>query len=122
MTRPTLHDYMLELARVASTRGTCAKKQVGAVAVDDYGMILAICYNGQPRGAKHCTIEDPCSALKDPYASCEAIHAEMNVLLRCDPDKIYRMYVTEKPCRKCMLLIQNTSCRSVITPDGEIVV
>jgi dCMP deaminase len=112
---------MLELARVASTRGTCAKKQVGAVAVDDYGMILAICYNGQPRGYKHCTREDPCPAAHDTTLSCEAIHAEMNVLIRCNPDKIYRMYITEEPCQKCLLLIKNTSCQRIMTPNREII-
>jgi len=109
---------MMAIALNLAQRGTCAKKQVGCVLVDTYGNILATGYNGQPRGKPHCDMVNPCEAYLDGTLSCQAIHAEMNALLRCaDVERIYTAYITEVPCVKCMLLLQNTACRQVVWDD-----
>jgi dCMP deaminase len=115
--RPDKDTYFLNIAKVVATRGTCAKKQVGCVLVDAHGHILATGYNGQPRGHKHCTKEDPCPAFNDPTLSCNAIHAENNALMQCsDIEKVHSVYITEPPCMKCKLLIDNVPWRKIITP------
>ena len=43
----------MSIARLASTRSTCLRRQVGAVIVKDK-KILATGYNGAPMGLKHC--------------------------------------------------------------------
>lgn len=115
MARPGLDQTMMAIALCLAARGTCMKKQVGCVLVDTYGNIIATGYNGQPRGRAHCDPMYPCPAYLDSNQSCKAIHAEMNALVRChDPEKIYTAYVTEEPCEKCLMLLQNTMCKQVI--------
>jgi dCMP deaminase len=115
---------MLEIAKILAKRGTCAKKQVGAVITDVHGVILSTGYNGQPRGDRHCDVMFPCEAYLDANLSCKAIHAEMNALLRCpDVEKASAIYITEKPCMKCEMLIKNTAITRIVyfTEDGSIV-
>jgi len=123
MSRPTIEQTMLSIAIVLSLRGTCCKKQVGAVATDKPGNILSTGYNGQPRGHFHCNLVTPCPAYLDGNLSCQAIHAEMNMLMRCpDIDKIHSVYITEAPCAKCELLIRNTACKEIIWPEGQLMI
>lgn len=118
--RPILHETMLELAFVWSKRGTCAKKQVGCVIADKKGYVLSSGYNGQPRGMTHCTNSNPCPAYYNNEMSCVAIHAEINALIRCqDVEKAFSIYITEKPCEKCLLAIKNTAIKNVIYPDDK---
>jgi dCMP deaminase len=113
----------MKLAQVASERGTCMKKKVGAVAIDENDNILAITYNGTARGQKHCDADNPCPALLDTRLSCEANHAEANLLMRCNTENIKAIYITEAPCRKCRLMIANTSCKHTIYPvDGKLII
>lgn len=118
--RPTIGETLLNIAHVWSKRGTCCKRQVGAIIVDDHNHVLASGYNGQPHGDKHCTIDNPCIAFTNPTLSCNAIHAEINALIRCnDVDKAFTIFITEAPCEKCMLAIRNTAIKYVIYPDGR---
>jgi dCMP deaminase len=113
--RPTIDETMMEIAHVLAKRGTCLKKQVGAVVIDIDGIILSTGYNGQPRGDVHCAPLTPCPAYLDATLSCKAIHAETNALLRCpDLEKADTIYITEMPCEKCLLLIKNTNIRQII--------
>jgi len=119
--RPTINETMMEIAKVLAKRGTCLKKQVGCVAINKKGHIISSGYNGQARGLVHCTVESPCGAWHNPDASCFAIHAEMNMLMRCpDIDDIDTVYITEKPCDKCLLSIQNTACKNIIYSIGAL--
>lgn len=113
--RPTIDETMLEIAFVLAERGTCCKKQVGAVVTDKHGIILSTGYNGQPRGDVHCEPLTPCPAYLDANLSCKAIHAEVNALLRCpDIERADTIYITEAPCEKCWLLIKNTNIRRLV--------
>lgn len=116
--RPTINETMLEIAHVLAKRGTCLKKQVGAVVTDAHGVILSTGYNGQPRGDVHCAPLTPCPAHLDANLSCRAIHAEVNALLRCpDIEKAAVIYITEAPCDKCRLMIRNTNISLIIYSD-----
>lgn len=47
--------------------------------------------------------------------NCEAVHAEQNALLQCDdPWDIHTAYVTLSPCKACMKLLLNTSCKRLV--------
>jgi len=117
MSRPTLTETMLEIAEVLAKRGTCMKKKVGCVVTDAYGNILSTGYNGQPRGKAHCDPVNPCPAYFDGNLSCSAIHAEVNALIRCDPNQARTIYITEEPCQKCLMLIKNTNISTVVYKD-----
>jgi dCMP deaminase len=116
-TRLDKDEYYLRVARLIKERGTCARRQVGCVLVDEHFHIIGTGYNGNARGTPHC-IEVPCEGAQ--YGSgqgldkCEAIHAEQNALLQCsDVMRIYRAYTTTLPCVHCMKLLMNTSVQSI---------
>lgn len=116
--RPTKEVYFLEMAKLVSTRGTCARRKVGCVLVDKLGHVLSTGYNGVASGENHC-IDTPCSGAScksgEGLEKCEAIHAEANALLQCkDVNEIDTAYVTHSPCVHCVKLLMNTSCRRVL--------
>ena len=127
--RPTLDQYLMELATVAAKRTTCIKRAVGCVLADERGRVLAVGYNGVASGMPHCNDRNPVDLWSDdalPHAckghdlpsgqdSCEAVHAEQNAMLQCrDPDKIHTAYVTTSPCKPCVKLLMNTGCRRIV--------
>lgn len=124
MTRPTLDQYLMGLARLAATRTTCVRRGVGCVLVNARGHVLSIGYNGVASGLPHCNETDHehkwsnlCTGHNLPPGldHCEAIHAEQNALLQCrDVHEIETAYVTLSPCKACVKLLMNTSCRRIV--------
>lgn len=115
--RPSKDNVMMEVARILSLRGTCARRMVGCVLTNHLGHILATGYNGVARGRDHC-IEFPCLGAKHQSGQglelCEAIHAEQNALLQCsDVQEIETCYTTTSPCAHCVKLLLNTSCNRI---------
>jgi dCMP deaminase len=111
-------EWGLRLAEVTALRGTCARRKVGAVAVDQEGVILSTGYNGTPRGFPHCT-ETPCEGIGFTSGLgldvCEAIHAEVNCVVFCpDPQRIMTLYATTAPCVSCVKMLLATSCRRIV--------
>lgn len=118
MSRPSVDEYFINMVQVVATRGSCVRRQTGAIAVSVLNHILSTGYNGRPRHFVECTTS-PCSAATADSGTCldecEAIHAEQNALLQCpDVNKINTMYCTTKPCIHCMKLICNTGCVRVV--------
>ncbi|HBP66244.1 MAG TPA: hypothetical protein DD730_18790 [Desulfosporosinus sp.] len=120
VTRLTLDETFLKVARIMAERGTCARRKVGCVLVNALGHVLATGYNGVANGMDHC-IDKPCPGADKKSGSstslyqCEAIHAEQNVLLQCkDVQEIDTCYVTCSPCTQCTKLLLNTGCKKVI--------
>ena len=118
MRRPPIDDYFLAVAKLVSTRATCARRQVGCVLVDDKNHVLATGYNGVASGLPHC-IDVPCSGAHAPSGTgldlCEAIHAEQNALLQCkNVYEIQTVYCTASPCITCIKLLLNTTCKRIV--------
>ena len=116
--RPSKTTYFLAMAKLVSTRGTCARRRVGCVLVDKYGLVLATGYNGNGRGQGHC-IDSPCEGAKfksgEGLEKCEAIHAEQNAILQCkNTEHIEKAYITLSPCVTCVKLLLNTSCKEIV--------
>lgn len=115
--RPQSHEIWLQVADVISRRGTCARRRVGCVLVDDSGQVLSTGYNGVAPGRPHCTDERcPGAGLRSGTGLdlCEAIHAEQNALIAC-PDfrKVHRIYVTCSPCVSCTKMLMRTPARQI---------
>jgi len=105
--RPSIDAYFLELAKTASIRSVCVKRQVGAVVVDAADRIMSSGYNGPPPRSAHC--ERQCTTCKN------AVHAEANALLQCSHVKeIATIYITISPCIECAKLIASTGCKRVV--------
>lgn len=111
-------DAFIAVARVLSLRGTCARRQVGAVFVNSRGHVIATGYNGNAAGDPHC-IDTPCAGAGLPSGSgldkCEAIHAEQNALEQChDVWDIDTVYCTDSPCMHCLKMLKNSSARRIV--------
>lgn len=118
MSRPSKDVYFLRMALLVATRGTCARRQVGCVLVNERGHVLSTGYNGVASGMTHCT-DTRCPGARETSGNgldkCQAIHAEQNALLQCkDVWSISKCYVTCSPCIHCVKLLMNTSCREVV--------
>lgn len=109
----------MEIAATFAERGTCIRRQVGAIAVDVHDRVLGMGRNGNASGLKHCNEGHECrGAQASPGANldaCDAIHAEINMLLRCsDVRSIARVYVTCAPCVSCIKALMASSCQTLI--------
>lgn len=116
--RPSSDEYFLAIARGAATRGTCARRKVGAVLVDAYNQILSTGYNGVASGLPHC-IDEPCPGAGcksgEGLHLCQALHAEANALIQCKDIRAIRCcYSTASPCIHCLRMLLNTSCEYII--------
>lgn len=125
-TRSSWPEYFMNMAELASTRSTCIRRQVGAVAVKD-NRIIATGYNGAPKGAAHC-IQTGClrDQLKIPsgekHELCRAVHAEQNVICQAAFHGISligaTLYCTHQPCSICAKLIVNSGIEKVMYSEG----
>lgn len=111
------HLVFLEIAQTLSKLGTCIRRKVGAIGVDKYDNIIASGYNGSGKGLSHC-IDNPCKGANLPskkgLSICQAIHAEMNTLIKCDNMyNIEKLYVTCSPCIDCAKVISNTNIKYI---------
>ena len=109
--RKSWDQYWFDLVAAAAGRGTCPRRQVGALLVKSNNL-LATGYNGSPAGHPQgdevgCDIEhDHC---------VRTIHAEINVLIRSTPEQQSgaTLYVTDFPCFRCSQAIANTGIKQV---------
>lgn len=119
LSRPSLDDYYMMMAKLAATRGTCARRQVGSVLTDETGRVVSVGYNGVPPKFPHCS-EHPCGAQDFPSGEgldkCFATHAEQSALLACsDLSRVATCYNWKcSPCFSCVKLLLQTSCRRVV--------
>lgn len=116
--RMEIDEYFIKMAKLASQRGACTRRQVGCVLVNTLNHVIATGYNGRARGVVNC-LESPCKGAEATSGSnlegCEAIHAEQNALLQCrNVEEIYAAYCTASPCIHCVKLLMNTSCEKII--------
>ena len=113
----SLDTYFIEMLRLVAARSTCVRRQVGCIITDEKGVVLAMGYNGVPRGLAHC-VDTPCAGSYDApgdTSNCEAVHAEQNAMLQCaDLNRAHTMYVSCTPCFTCAKMIANTGIKRVV--------
>jgi len=116
--RPDWDTYFLQIAQLASSRATCARRKVGCVLVDSHNHIVSVGYNGVPSKFDHCIDETPC---RGAYASsgtalddCLAVHAEVNAFLHLTSQDILTAYLTVCPCISCTKMICNSNIQRVV--------
>jgi len=124
--RPSWDQYFMSIARLASTRSTCLRRQVGAVIVKDK-KILATGYNGAPMGLKHC-LDIGCLREElgipsgERHELCRATHAEQNAIVQaatCGVNiKDSVIYSTTHPCILCSKLLINAGISKIIIEDS----
>lgn len=120
--RPSWDDTFLDVARVLSRRGTCARKQVGAVLVKD-NRIISTGYNGAPVGIPHCTHQHVPKGQKDPDMEgghcARAEHAERNAIIFAGREaRGGSMYVTCSPCLPCARMMVTAGVTRIIYSES----
>jgi dCMP deaminase len=115
--RESIHSYYVRMLDIVQARGTCLRRQVGAILTDETGHVLNTAYNGPPSKEPHC-VDFPCAGANDPPGDtrrCLAVHAEQNLLIQCQQlFRAHTMYVTVTPCFTCAKMICNTPIQRII--------
>ena len=114
-------EYFMGVAKLSAKRSKDPNTQVGCCIVNQDKRIVAVGYNGMPRG---CNDEDfPWAnrhgALQDTkYAY--VVHAELNAILNATtPLTGCSLYVTLFPCNECMKAIIQAGIKEVIFEDNK---
>ena len=123
MTRPTLDQTYMEVARAFAKRATCSRRQVGCV-ITGNGYILSSGYNGSFPGSQHC-IDAPCPGAALPSGTgldlCMSAHAEQNAIARLkDVNAADTLYCTTAPCISCTKLVLCTGIKRIVADKDYI--
>ena len=133
MERTSKENYYLDIAEVVLERGTCIRRNFGAVIVKN-DQIISSGYSGAPRGRRNCTDVSRCMRKElniprgERYELCRSVHAEANAIIHASRDEMLgsRLYLVGKealskeyvnnasPCAMCRRLIINAGIGSVV--------
>jgi dCMP deaminase len=104
----------LEMARVWAKNSYCARRQVGAILVNNK-MIISDGYNGTPSGFENICEDE--SGTTKPYV----LHAEANAITKVarsnNSSEGATLYVTTSPCIECAKLIIQAGIKRVVFYD-----
>lgn len=126
-------NYYLDIAETVLVRGTCLRRNFGAIIVRN-DEIISTGYVGSPRGRANCVDLGFCAReqLKIPagqrYELCRSVHAEANAIisasrtdmigatiyLACHDAKTDELFGDVEPCSMCKRLIINAGIENVI--------
>ncbi len=135
--RQTKINYYLDIAEAVSGRGTCLRRNYGAIIVKN-DEIISTGYVGAPRGRKNCCDMGKCvrTELNIPrgerYEVCRSVHAEANAIISASRDKMIggTMYLVGKEasdgsyiknsnsCSMCKRMIINAGIKTVVIRDS----
>lgn len=93
MTRRDKTNYYLDMADVARERGTCLRRNYGAVIVKN-DTIVSTGYVGAPRGRANCIDLGFCMRQKmkiprgERYEFCRSVHAEANAIIAASREQM----------------------------------
>ncbi len=131
-------NYYLDIAETVLERGTCIRRNFGAIIVNN-DEIISTGYVGAPRGRKNCCDLNYCTRekLKIPkgerYELCRSVHAEQNAMISASREKMIgaALYMVCKsfgdgeyventnPCALCKRMIINAGIKDVYVRDTK---
>lgn len=131
-------NYYLDIAETVTRRGTCLRKNFGAVIVKD-DVIVSTGYNGAPRGRANCCDLKFCLRDKmniprgERYELCRSVHAEANAIISaarermlgadlymaCIDGKTGELVSGTTSCQMCKRLVINAGIARVIVRETE---
>jgi dCMP deaminase len=129
-------NYYLDIAQTVAKRGTCLRRNFGAIIVKN-DEIISTGYTGAPRGRKNCSDLGFCrrEQLNVPrgtrYELCRSVHAEANCIISASrrdmiDSSLYLVGVDVKTgglvkdansCSMCKRLIINAGIKEIIIRD-----
>lgn len=133
MTRIDKENYYLDIAETVLERGTCLRRNFGAIIVNQ-DQIISTGYVGAPRGRKncidlgHCIREEKKIPRGERYELCRSVHAEANAIIHAPREQMIgaTLYLVGKEvttgnyvenasaCSMCKRLIINAGIKKVI--------
>ena len=131
-------NYYLDIAETVLKRGTCLRRNYGAIIVKN-DEIISTGYVGAPRGTKNCCDLGFCIREKmeiprgERYEMCRSVHAEANAIISAPRDKMIgatlylcgrdaktgKLVENANCCSMCKRLVINAGISTVIVRDTE---
>lgn len=133
MQRRDKTNYYLDIATVVLERGTCLRRNFGAIIVKN-DEIISTGYTGAPRGRKNCIDLGFCRrvAMNIPrgqrYELCRSVHAEENAIISASRRDMLgaTLYLVGKDCETGSFVEGASSCsmckRAIINAGIEKVI
>lgn len=138
MERRDKNNYYLDIAETVLERGTCLRRNYGAIIVKN-DEIISTGYSGAPRGRANCCDLGYCIRHKlniprgQNYEKCRSVHAEANCIISASRRDMIgsTMYLVGKEmdsmeyitnatsCAMCKRLILNSGIERVIIRDSR---
>ena len=138
MTRRDKKNYYLDIAQTVAERGTCLRRNYGAIIVHN-DEIISTGYVGAPRGRKNCSDLGVCirCELKIPrgerYEMCRSVHAEANASISASRRDMIgaslylvgleaesgELVPNSSCCSMCKRMVINSGIKEVIIRDTE---
>lgn len=118
--RPSKEDYYLNIAHEVAMRGTCVRRNYGAVIVNN-DVIVGTGYVGAPRGRVNCSDVGECYRQKHNiprgtrYETC--LSKNTRILTNGTIKTIEEMYLSTNSDMDCVAAIE-ASGRELLTPDN----
>ena len=136
MGRRDKYNYYLDIAETVLERGTCLRRNYGAIIVK-HDEIISTGYSGAPRARKNCCDLGYCIRQKlniprgQNYEKCRSVHAEANCIISASRRDMIgaTLYLVGKDmesgeyvldassCSMCKRLILNAGIERVIIRD-----
>ena len=137
-TRVDKHNYYLDIAETVIERGTCLRRNFGAIIVKN-DEIISTGYVGAPRGRANCSDIHYCIREKlaiprgERYELCRSVHAEANAIISAPREKMLgstlflvgfemkdHTYIKNaSSCSMCKRTIINAGIENVIIRDDH---
>ena len=117
MTRTDKINYYLDIAETVAERGTCLRRNFGAIIVCN-DEIVSTGYNGAPRGRANCMDLGVCIREKlgiprgERYEICRSVHAEANAIISAARSEMIgsTLYLVGKDAKTGALVPDANSC------------
>ena len=126
-------NYYLDIAQTVAERGTCLRRNFGAIIVSN-DEIISTGYVGAPRGRANCSDLGYCTREKlniprgERYELCRSVHAEANAIISASRNNMIgaTLYLVGRevatgelvkdasPCSMCKRQIINAGITTVI--------
>lgn len=110
-------NYYLDIAQTVIERGTCLRRNYGAIIVKN-DQIISTGYTGAPRGRKNCCDIGYCTREKlniprgERYELCRSVHAEANAIISASRNDMIgaTLYLVGKDAKTGELIENSSSC------------
>ena len=110
-------NYYLDIAQAVLERGTCLRRNYGAIIVNN-DEIISTGYTGAPRGRQNCLDLNFCARQKlnipsgERYELCRSVHAEANAIISAARKDMMgaTLYLVGKDMQTGELVKNATSC------------